>query len=433
MKTQQENNTQLVLYFQVHQPKRLSKIKFLDSGKGHNLFDDGLNRDIIKRVSENCYLPVNQMLLRVIERYPGVKVCFSISGVAIEQFEEHQPEVLESFKQLAQTGSVEFLGETYYHSLSSVTPNNEFISQVRQHSASIEKHFGVTPRVFRNTELIYSSSIGSKVSQLGFKGILCEGANRILNERNPYQVYKHPSANDLSILLRSNELSDDIAFRFTHGKGLTSEQYAQWLNSVPGDNRVITIGVDYETFGEHYPYDSGIVNFLEELIIRVRTDSTMSFATPSEVIESSQTEDQLDIHEFVSWADEAKDISAWLGNEMQCDAFNTLNSIEERVLNSRDEEIINTWRNLQTSDHFYYMSTKQSGDGEVHSYFSHYESPYQAFINYMNVLNDFSLRLSHGSVDAGQSQIHSAERERRQNDAPIWAREYQAHVANTVG
>jgi alpha-amylase len=408
----------------------LSKLKFLNIGKEADIFDAGLNRDVITRVSENCYLPVNKLLRRLIEKYPGVKVCFSLSGVVIEQLEEYQPQVLASFRDLAQSGSVEFLGETYYHSLSSVTPNNEFIKQVQDHSNLIEHHLGVRPTVFRNTELIYSTSIGAKVAQLGFKGILCDGIERTLDGRSPYQVFKHPVHEPFNILLRSNSLSDDIAFRFGHEMGISADQYAQWIYDVPGDNNVVLLGLDYETFGEHYSSSTGILLFLEKLITKLHNDRKVKLSTPSEVIATTKTKETLDIHDFVSWADQSKDISAWLGNEMQCDAFKTLNGMEEKVMNTHNEDVIKTWRHLQSSDHFYYMSTKTSDDGNVHSYFSHYESPYQAFINYMNVLADFSLRLT---TSQPFRQDHTTESERRHSDVPLWAQQYAAHVADTIG
>jgi alpha-amylase len=396
MKQSQKNEgPQVVLYFQVHQPKRLKRIKFLDIGNSNSLFDEDLNHSIIKRVSENCYLPMNEKLLKLINRFPGIKICFSLSGTVIEQLAETQPRVLASFRALAQTGSVEFLGETYYHSLSSLAPGEEFITQVNDHSKLIEHHFGVRPTVFRNTELIYSTSIASKVAQLGFKGILCDGVERILDERNPYQVYGHPVQENFKILLRSNTLSDDIAFRFNHNdKPLNVQEYCNWIYNVPGNNSVVLLGMDYETFGEHHPRSTGIMSFLEAVLMKLHVEKRATLATPSMVIAESNAVEKLDVHNFISWADEAKDISAWLGNEMQRDAFKTLNSIEEYVIRTNDMDLIAKWRHLQSSDHFYYMCTKGSNDGNVHSYFSHYGSPYEAFINYMNSLADLSLNFA---------------------------------------
>ena len=366
---------------------------FLDIGNAGDYFDEQLNKEIISRVSQNCYLPVNEKLRKLVERYPQIKLCFSLSGVLIDQLEKYQPEALQSFKDLASTGSVELLSETYYHSLSSLTPNEEFIIQVQAHRALMERHFGVYPEVFRNTELIYSNSIGSKVAQLGFKGILCDGIGRTLEGRSPYQLYKHPAQERFDILLRSNRLSDDIAFRFDNHPGkFTVEDFCTWIYDVPGDESVVTLGMDYETFGEHFRASTGIITFLEKLITKLHTDNVVHFTNPSALFKTLTPKEKLDIHDFVSWADESKDISAWLGNDIQCDAFKTLQSMEESVMRTHNAALIETWRNLQTSDHFYYMCTKGLNDGNVHSYFSHYGSPYEAFINYMNTLTDLSLR-----------------------------------------
>ena len=383
----------VILYFQVHQPRRLRKLGFLDIGHTGDYFDEQLNKEIISRVSQNCYLPTNKMLLKVIEKLPNVKLCFSLSGVLVDQLQKYKPEALQSFKDLASTGAVEFLAETYYHSLSSLTPNEEFIIQVQAHRQLMEHHFGTYPEVFRNTELIYSNSIGSKVAQLGFKGIVCDGNGRTLNGKNPYQLYKHASQERFDILLRSNRLSDDIAFRFGNDNNkFTVDDYCRWICNIPGEENVITLGMDYETFGEHFLASTGIISFLEKLITRLDSEGHTHLTTPSMVFSSLSPREKLDIHDFVSWADESKDISAWLGNDIQCDAFKTLQSLEESILSTQNAEMIEAWRNLQTSDHFYYMCTKGSADGNVHAYFSHYGSPYEAFINYMNTLTDLSLR-----------------------------------------
>jgi alpha-amylase len=269
----------------------------------------------------------------------------------------------------------------------------------------MEHHFGLHPTVFRNTELIYSNSIGSKVAQLGIKGILCDGVGRTLEGRSPYQLYKHASKEHFNVLLRSNRLSDDIAFRFTNDQNkFTVDDFCRWIYEVPGpgateagygkasDEAVVTLGMDYETFGEHFSASTGIITFLERLITKLADDGIATLTAPSELFRSMSPREKLDIHDFVSWADESKDISAWLGNDIQCDAFKTLQSMEESILKTQNDALIETWRNLQTSDHFYYMCTKGASDGNVHTYFSHYGSPYEAFINYMNTLTDLSLR-----------------------------------------
>lgn len=383
----------VILYFQVHQPRRLRKLGFLDIGNTGDYFDDQLNKDIISRVSKNCYLPVNEKLRKLVTRFPQIKLCFSLSGVLVDQLEKYEPSTLQSFKDLTSTGAVELLSETYYHSLSSLTPNEEFIIQVNEHRSLMDHHFGVHPEVFRNTELIYSNSIGSKVAQLGFKGILCDGIGRTLEGRSPYQLYKHPSQERFDILLRSNRLSDDIAFRFTNEQNkFTVDDFCRWIYEVPGDETVVTLGMDYETFGEHFSASTGIITFLERLITKLADDKIAKLTSPTDVFRALSPREKLDIHDFVSWADESKDISAWLGNDIQCDAFKTLQSLEESILKTHNTALIDTWRNLQTSDHFYYMCTKGASDGNVHSYFSHYGSPYEAFINYMNTLTDLSLK-----------------------------------------
>lgn len=381
----------LVLYFQVHQPMRLNRVNFFDIGTNPGYFNDSFNAEIVHRTATNCYLHVNAVLARLIEAYPQTRVTFSISGVAIRQFERFAPEVLESFRALHATGAVEFLAETSHHSLSSLMPNDEFTEQVRDHVELMQRHFCVKPTVFRNTELIYSNSIGSRIAHLGFKGVLCDGVERTLDGKSPYNLYEHPVHRGFNILLRSNRLSDDIGFRFIEGgRKLDIDSYYQWLESAPGN---ITLGLDYETFGEHRPTNTGIVNFLRDLIVKASTSGRMTMATPSEVFTRVKAEGKLDVPDFISWADEGKDISAWMENEMQKDAFQTLQTFEEEVRRSGNSEMMDIWRNLQTSDHFYYMSTKLASDGNVHSYFSHYDSPYEAFINYMNILSDFKLRL----------------------------------------
>ncbi len=419
----------VVLHFHVHQPRRLASVASVDISKKKEIFDYDLDKEIISRVAQNCYFPANHLLTRLVDKYPGVKLCFSLSGTLIDQLEEYQPRVLTDFRNLAQSGSVEFLGETYYHSLSSVVPNNEFIAQVQEHSALMEHHLGYRPSVFRNTDLIYSTSIGSKIAQLGFKGVICDGAAEIVGDANPQQVYKLPTNPNCSILFRNNSLSDDITVRFTEGGRLDLEQYLQKIYGVPGDS-VVVIGVDYELFGEHYPNSSGILDFLEKLIVSLHNDWEVKLATPSEVIQANTLSETFDVHGIVSWANDSHNISRWLGNEMQCDAFKTLNDLEEKVMATQNKSIIKTWRNLQSSDHFYYMSTKFSGKGEAAPLFSPYGSPYDAFINYMNVLADFSSRLNDSQPVKENNIIES---ERRHEDVPVWAQQYASYVANTIG
>lgn len=383
---------QLVLYFQVHQPLRLRRFKFFDIGSGSSYFDDTLNREILERIARECYLPANMLLLKLIKRNPSIKVAFSISGIALDQMEEFTPEVLYSFRALAETGNVEFLAETQYHSLACMIPGEEFEMQVLEHSKKIQQHIGVQPKVFRNTELIYNDDIGRRVAAMGFDGVFCDGVEKILGYRSPHHLYGHPEESGLKILLRNYRLSDDIAFRFRAGdQSLTVEKYLSWLKGIPADQSLINVAMDYETFGEHQKKSSGIFDFLEELLVQIASEKELRMVTPSEAIASQPVKDTLSAPLHVSWADRERDLSAWLGNPIQQDAFDTLLSLEEKIRKAEDPLLVKCWRLLQTSDHFYYMSTKKDDDGNVHAYFSPYPSPYEAFINYMNVLSDFSM------------------------------------------
>ncbi|HYG03325.1 MAG TPA: glycoside hydrolase family 57 protein [Chryseosolibacter sp.] len=390
-----ENVRNLILYFQVHQPKRFKPVKFFDIGADGTLYDDFVNQSVVERVASSCYLPTNALLLKLIKKHPEIKVCFSISGVALDQFAEYTPEVIDSFKALADTGNVEFLGETYFHSLASLMNGHEFEIQVLKHAELIENLFGRRPTFFRNTELIYNNEIGKRAALLGFEGVITDGVQQILkNNRNAHQVYEHPEHSELKILLRDYILSDDIAFRFfEHGVRLTPEKYMKWINDISPDDKIVTIGMDYETFGEHQKKESGIHDFLKKLLKNIATSDCHRLMTPTEAVRNIQASGKLNAEKTVSWADHERDLSAWLGNDMQKDAFDSLGKIEREVKALNDSEITRQWRLLQTSDHFYYMSTKQGSDGSVHNYFSHYPSPYEAFINYMNVLTDFTCKI----------------------------------------
>jgi alpha-amylase len=421
MDTKVEPGKPLVLYFHIHQPRRFKRIGFLDIGGDFDYFNESFNADITRKAARECYLPVNAMLTRLCGELKNVRLTFSISGVALTQFEKFAPAVIESFCALIDTGCVELLGETSHHTLASLTPNDEFPEQVREHTRLIERYFNVRPSVFRNTELIYNNSIGARVAQLGFKGILCDDVDRVLMHRNKHAVYRHPSNRDLKILLRNNTLSDDIGFRYITGTGkLDLDKYFMSIESTPG---VVTLGLDYETFGEHKPASSGIIDFLQNMVVRASQSQHVKLMTPSDVISTVKAEGKLDIMEFVSWADEAKDLSAWLENEIQNEAFLLMQGVEDQVRNSGNHDLLDIWRNLQTSDHFYYMSTKSGPDGEVHSYFRPYNSPYEAYINYMNILNDFKLKLQHAP---SHDPMESAEYERRHENVPTWAEKAQA-------
>ena len=390
-------NKSICLYFQVHQPTRLRLYRFFEIGKDSHYYDDFTNRTILRRIAQKCYLPMNAQILDLIRETKGAfKVAFSISGSALEQFERYAPEVLDSFKALAATGKVEFLCETYNHSLSSLASKQEFEHQVNKHKAAVERIFGVTPTAFRNTELIYSDGIGEQVYDLGFKTMLTEGARHIMGWRSPNFVYTNPIQPKLRLLLRNYNLSDDIAFRFSdknwNGWPLTAEKYASWVEAALQNDDTLNLFMDYETFGEHQQAESGIFDFLKALPAALLAKG-FSFNTPAEVARMHQPVAPLHVPDPISWADEERDLSAWLGNELQNEAFHKVYAIGAKVKRTKDEELTKTYRMLQESDHFYYMCTKFFSDGAVHSYFNPYDTPYEAFINYMNVLSDFELRV----------------------------------------
>ena len=390
----------ITLYFQVHQPSRLRLYRFFDIGKDSHYYDDFANRTILRRVAQKCYLPMNQLLLELIRKHGGdFKVAFSISGTALEQFDRYAPEVLDSFRELAATGCVEFLSETYYHSLASLANPQEFRHQVLKHRDAIQRWFGVTPTAFRNTELIYSNSIGEEVYDMGFTTMLTEGARHIMGWKSPNFIYGCDTQPKLKLLLRNYSLSDDIAFRFSNQGWadwpLTGEKYLGWLkDAVKDGGDVINLFMDYETFGEHQNAQSGIFDFMRYLPEIILQDGTFRFTTPSEAAKKHKAVADLDVPETISWADEERDVTAWLGNELQQDAFNKLYAQYEKLSLVNDEMLWNDFGHLQESDHFYYMCTKFFSDAEVHKYFNPYDTPYEAFINYMNVLSDFIIRVN---------------------------------------
>ncbi len=384
-------------YFQVHQPFRLQKRSIFDVGSNKNYFDDQKNQEIMQRVANKCYLPANKLLLELIRKTDGkFKASFSITGTALEQFENKFPEVLESFMDLADTGNVEFLSETYHHSLSFIYSKPEFRKQVLRHKALIKRYFKQSPKVLRNTELIYNNELALLAEKLGYKGVIAEGADHVLQGRNPNFLYTAKNSK-IKLLLKNYKLSDDIAFRFSEKSWneypLDAEKFAAWMNNINGDGNTINLFMDYETFGEHQWKESGIFKFMEHLPSEILKNHDNDFVTPSEAISRYNSFGEIDSRELFSWADIERDTSAWLGNKMQLSAINELYKLEKQVIKSNNSEIIELWRKLQTSDHFYYMCTKYFADGDVHKYFNHYDTPYDAFVTYMNVLNDLKLRL----------------------------------------
>ncbi len=383
----------ICLYFQVHQPTRLRLYRFFDIGKDSHYYDDFANRTILRRVAQKCYLPANKLILDLINQNKGkFKVAYSISGSALEQFQRFAPEVIDSFRALAATGRVEFLAETYFHSLASLANESEFRHQVAKHAAKIEELFGVKPVTFRNTELIYSNAIGEMVYNMGYKTILTEGARHIMGWQSPNFVYTGSTQPRLKVLLRNSGLSDDIAFRFTQNH-VTAPQYVGWLKENAKDGDIVNLFMDYETFGEHQSADSGIFDFLRALPAAVLSDGTFGFVTPAEAVKKHKPVSDIDVEDPISWADEERDVTAWLGNELQSEAFKKVYAMTEKLSIVNDPDLWEDFGHLQESDHFYYMCTKFFSDGEVHKYFNPYDTPYEAFINYMNVISDFQIRL----------------------------------------
>jgi len=399
----------ICFYFQVHQPFRLRRYGLFDLGAKDYFNDDGdgnlNNRKVLRKVADKCYLPTNQTLLKLVKEHPEFRVSFSFSGVALEQFALYAPEVMQSFIDLHQTGQVEILGETYYHSLACLYSKNEFQRQVKMHTRAVKEMFGVEPRVFRNTELIYNNELAEWVSDLGFVAMLAEGADRVLHWRSPNFIYHSAGPERLPLLLKNYKLSDDIAFRFGERSWaeypLSAQKFAHWVSAHNGSGDLVNLFMDYETFGEHQWADTGIFDFLLQLPRELLQHPDNNFVTPGQAVENFKPVGEVNAVDHVSWADMERDLSAWRSNEIQYDALRAVYELEEAVLATKDPEVIDTWRRLQTSDHFYYMCTKWFNDGDVHKYFNPYESPYEAFITFMNVLSDFKLSLKESSPSSG--------------------------------
>lgn len=382
-------------YLHVHQPLRLRNFRIFDIGKSNNYFDKEKNKIYLERIIEKSYLPTNKILLDLIHKTDGkFKVSFSISGILLEQLENY-PKVLESFKKIVETGCCELISETYYHSLASVFSLDEFRRQIKKHEKKLFEIFSYKPKIFRNTELVYQNEIGKFVSKLGYKAILAEGWDRILEWRSPCFLYKGKDC-DIKILLKHYRLSDDIAFRFSErnwiGWPLTADKYSEWISSHNGNGYLINLFMDYETFGEHQWKETGIFEFLKHFPLKV-LEKGDNFMTPSEAIKHYKPVDEINFPNIVSWADTERDLSAWLGNRMQQSALSEIYRLEKEVLKYGDKKLIENWRKLQISDHFYYMCTKWFADGDVHKYFNPYKSPYEGYIIFMNALSDLKLRL----------------------------------------
>jgi len=388
-------------YFQMHQPLRLRRYSVFDTGPDY--FDEPRNSHILRKIANKCYLPATKLLLELAHRHEGdFRVGFSMTGCLVEQLRQYAPDVLELFRELVNTGCCEFLAETYHHSLSFLYSRDEFNQQVDIHTRLIEDQFGQTPAVFRNTELIYSNELAAHVANLGrFTGILTEGVDHALDKRSPNHVYSPPDQIGLPLLLKNYRLSDDIAFRFSKHDWnqwpLTADKYADWIAKACETGETVNLFMDYETFGEHQWQETGIFDFLSALPRRV-LGRGIGFMTPSESLESYEPAGEYDVPGMISWADTERDLSAWIGNAMQSSALQELYSLEETIKNTQDPALLADWRMLTTSDHFYYMCTKYFDDGNVHQYFNPYESPYDSYINFMNVLDHLRTRMGSGSL-----------------------------------
>ena len=390
----------ICLYLHVHQPYRVKPYTIFDASHDHLYFNDETpsvdtnNRFIIDKVAEKSYLPTNAKLLELLNTHPEFKVSMSLSGVFLDQVENWRPDVLESFQKLFATGRVEAVAETYHHSLAFFYSREEFERQVEQHKETIERLFGQTPKVFRNTELSYNNDLAYWADKAGYKGIITEGWDPVLGWRSPNYVYRPAHTENIRLLMKNYKLSDDIAFRFSN-RGwaeypLTAEKYVHWLNAIPHEQPIVNLFMDYETFGEH----TGIFDFLGALPREfMQHGDDRTFMTLSEAIDSFEPEDYVDVPQTITWADTERDLTAWLGNDMQHDAITQVYDLESRIMATQDTDLIQDWRKLQTSDHFYYMCTKWFNDGDVHAYFSPYKSPYEAFVAFMNVMHDLRLRL----------------------------------------
>ncbi|MEM5853112.1 MAG: glycoside hydrolase family 57 protein [Candidatus Aenigmatarchaeota archaeon] len=397
--------------FQVHQPFRLSH--FHSDGLSQDVssyFNFGLNKMVFEKVRDRCYLPATNILLELMDKFKHekrkFKVSFAMSGIFLEFCEKYGKDVLENFKQLIKTKNVELIGETYFHSLASLfETKEEFVEQVRLHTQAMKDYFNFKPRVFVNTEMIYNNVIGRIVEDLGFKAIFTEGAERILGWRSPNYVYvrKYCFPDDknwnerIRILLRNYRLSDDIGYRFSAMNWdqwpLTADKYAAWLNATPG--QCINLFMDFETFGEHQWAESGIFWFLKSLPFEILKYDNLEFATPSEVIEVLEPVGEIDVFEFstVSWADMERDVSAWLGNKMQQVCFEEIKNLGNFLKNLEDGELKRVWRLLQTSDHYHHMCNKMWSDGDVHKYFSYFNTPEEGFANFMKILSDLKAKI----------------------------------------
>lgn len=393
----------ITLYLHVHQPWRVRQYSIFDTASAHDYYDeqdqytDRNNERVLRKVADKSYRPMNALLEKLLNRHPDFKVSLSITGTFLEQAEQWAPDVIESFRRLVNTGQVEIVSETYYHSLAFFYSRDEFERQVKAHRDKIRELFGVETSVFRNTELAYNDELAKWADSYGFKGILAEGWDPILEWRSPNYVYRPAGTDTIKLLLKNYRLSDDLAFRFGNRAWeswpLHASTYADWMNAALDNGSTVNLFMDYETFGEHQWADTGIFEFFEEFVGTWLQNPDNTFYTVSEAIDTHEAKGEISMPNTVTWADSERDLTAWLGNDMQHEALRHLYALEDAVLRSGDMELIADWRKLQTSDHVYYMCTKWFTDGDVHAYFSPYDSPYDAFLYFMNALRDVRYRL----------------------------------------
>ncbi|MBF0575229.1 glycoside hydrolase family 57 protein [Dysgonomonas sp. GY617] len=389
----------LCFYFQIHLPFQLRRYRFFDIGNSHQYYDEFNIRNYLNKIVEQCYLPMNKVLLDIIKEHGSkFKVAFSITGETIEQLEQYAPQVLDSFKELAATGSVEFICETYAHSLAFLKDEKELERQLKKQAATIKKYFNQEPVTARLTGLMYSDQIGERVANLGFKAIVTEGAKHVLGWKSPNYVYSNVNNPDLNVLLRNFHLSDDIAYRFSDRSWsewpVTSEKFVNWLDVVNENEEVVNLFMDYITFGNRHSRATGIFEFMRYLPKEVFSHDKFEFLTPSEVIKKHKPVGPVHVPYPISWSEEERDLSIWLGNDLQNDAFTSLCDLGEKVRFVDDASLTQDWERLQDSDHYYYMCTKWMSDAASRRFKSVYSSPYDAYINYMNVLSDLISRVN---------------------------------------
>lgn len=439
-------------YFHVHQPYRVKRYRVFDIGRDTDYFNDASssdlnNRFIIDKVADKSYRPFNALLEELLETHPEFCFSLSFSGTALDQFAAWAPDVLESFQRIIATGRVEVLADTYHHSLAFFYSQPEFERQVKKHEARVQELFGVTPKVFRNTELSYRNDLAKWCEDHGYVGIMAEGWDPLLGWRSPNFLYRPVGCEKIKVLLKNYKLSDDVAFRFGN-RGweswpLSSETYAAWIHSHHGNANTINLFMDYETFGEHQWADTGIFDFWRALPGALMADSQTTFKTATQTVAAYDTVGEFDSPDILTWADTERDLTAWIGNDIQRDAIATIYRMEDAVVAIDDPALTEVWRKLQTSDHFYYMCTKWWQDGDVHAYFSPYESPYDAYIAYMNAVSDLQLRIQERATQVSadpaptEEETVTTERELTWWEAMVkfierWVRSVRRYLAQLI-